>query len=81
MRGFMICALALAFCGANATTFKVSDLNAFNEAVKKVQPGDSIVLANQIWKDAELKFKGNGTISSRRLSISGLSSMLFFIAS
>ena len=61
MRGFMICALALAFCGANATTFKVSDLNAFNEAVKKVQPGDSIVLANQIWKDAELKFKGNGT--------------------
>ena len=32
--------------------------------IKKVQPGDSIVLANQIWKDAELKFKGNGTQES-----------------
>ncbi len=39
----------------------VRDINAFNEAVKKAQPGDKIVLANGVWKDTELVFTGKGT--------------------
>ena len=64
MRGFIICALALAFYGADAKTYKVSDINAFNKAVKVVLPGDSIVMADGVWKDVEFKFKGKGTKAS-----------------
>lgn len=39
----------------------VKSVKAFNEAVKKAQPGDEIILANGVWKDVELKFSGNGT--------------------
>lgn len=57
----MICALALAFCGANANTYKVSDIEGFNQAVKCVQPGDSIVMTDKVWENVELKFKAKGT--------------------
>lgn len=60
MRGFIICALAFAFCGANANTYKVSDIESFNKAVKNVQPGDSIIMADKIWENVELKFKAKG---------------------
>ncbi|MBO0593837.1 DUF4957 domain-containing protein [Cellulophaga sp. E16_2] len=38
-----------------------NNVEEFNEMVKKLQPGDSIVLANGVWKDAELVFEGKGT--------------------
>ena len=34
---------------------------AFRQAVKQAKPGDKIVLANGVWKDAELVFTGIGT--------------------
>lgn len=40
---------------------KVRNLEQFNEAVKKVRPGDKVILANGVWKDAELVFVGKGT--------------------
>lgn len=40
---------------------KVTNLEQFNEAVKKVRPGDKVILANGVWKDAELVFVGKGT--------------------
>jgi hypothetical protein len=49
MRGFIICALALAFYGADAKTYKVSDINAFNKAVKVVLPGDSRSKWYDVW--------------------------------
>lgn len=43
-----------------STTYKVADVNQYKSTVKKLLPGDSIVLANGIWKNAEFSFKGNG---------------------
>jgi len=39
----------------------VRNLTEFKQAVKQAKPGDKIVLANGIWKDAELIFAGKGT--------------------
>lgn len=39
---------------------KVTDINEFNQGVKQLNPGDSIVLANGVWKNVEFKFKGTG---------------------
>ncbi len=39
----------------------VKTIQDFQEAVKTAQPGDSIVLAKGIWKDAELLFEAKGT--------------------
>ena len=33
----------------------------YKRAVKQAKPGDKIVLANGVWKDAELVFTGKGT--------------------
>ena len=40
--------------------FLVSDQAAFNEAVKKAEPGDVIKLANGTWEDFEILFTGQG---------------------
>lgn len=37
---------------------------AYNEALNKVKAGDTIVLANGIWQDFEIIFKGNGSEDS-----------------
>lgn len=49
--------------GQDSTTTKnpVTNISEFNSAVEKAGPGDVITLANGVWKDAELIFKGNGT--------------------
>ena len=39
----------------------VHTLDEFNQAVKEVRPGSTIVLANGVWKDAELLLEGKGT--------------------
>ncbi|MEO9892817.1 polysaccharide lyase 6 family protein [Aurantibacter sp.] len=39
----------------------VSSIEEFNERVSNIQPGDSIILANGVWKNAELLFEANGT--------------------
>lgn len=39
----------------------VKNVKEFNTAVKNAQPGDTIRLANGVWKDAELLFEGEGT--------------------
>jgi poly(beta-D-mannuronate) lyase len=45
---------------ASARCLKVNDIADFNKAVKTLLAGDSLVLANRIWKDAQLIFKGKG---------------------
>lgn len=39
----------------------VKNIDEFNAAVKNLKPGDKITMANGVWKDAELVFKGKGT--------------------
>ncbi|MEO1624705.1 MAG: polysaccharide lyase 6 family protein, partial [Bacteroidota bacterium] len=39
----------------------VQDVDAFQKAVERAQAGDKIILANGVWKDAELVFTGTGT--------------------
>ena len=43
-----------------ASRVKVTNVSQFNEKVKTLIPGDSIVLANGVWKDTRLVFKGKG---------------------
>ncbi|MBQ4821006.1 chondroitinase-B domain-containing protein [Aquimarina sp. MMG016] len=39
----------------------INSVDAFNEALKIVQPGDSLILAKGVWRDAELLFEAKGT--------------------
>jgi poly(beta-D-mannuronate) lyase len=57
----IILLLALLTSGvAFARYIKVTDIAQYNKAVKTLMPGDSIVLANGVWKDVQLIFKGTG---------------------
>ena len=39
----------------------VKNIHEFNQAAENLKPGDIVTLANGIWKDVELVFKGEGT--------------------
>jgi poly(beta-D-mannuronate) lyase len=43
-----------------AKSFKVVNIAEYNEKVKTLVSGDSIVLANGVWENAQLVFKGKG---------------------
>ena len=47
-----------------ATSYKVANMTEFDKRVKTLQPGDSIILAKGVWKDAQLVFFGEGTEQS-----------------
>ncbi|WP_143870283.1 polysaccharide lyase 6 family protein [Catenovulum sediminis] len=38
----------------------VNNIEQFNQAVKTLAPGDTLVMANGVWRDVELVFKGKG---------------------
>jgi len=40
---------------------KVANIEELNTAIKNTSAGDHIVLANGVWSDAEIKFRGQGT--------------------
>lgn len=45
-----------------ATTYKVQNVAEFKARVAaKLQPNDTVLLANGVWRDADLVFKGQGT--------------------
>ncbi|MES2338180.1 MAG: polysaccharide lyase 6 family protein [Pseudomonadota bacterium] len=46
---------------ALARDIRVADQAAFNDAVKIARPGDTIVLADGIWRDFRMLFEGRGT--------------------
>ncbi len=39
----------------------VKNVDELNQAIASAGPGDNIILANGIWKDVEIKFRGKGT--------------------
>lgn len=43
-----------------ASSYKVNSREEYKTTVKKLVAGDSIILANGIWKDVHFSFKGNG---------------------
>ncbi len=47
--------------GVSKQKIIVQNITEFNTAVSTAIPGDHIVMANGVWKDAELIFKGKGT--------------------
>lgn len=81
--------LLLISCKETASVSKdvlVSTKEELKEALKKVEPGDQIVLKDGVWKDVQIKFRGKGTkenpITLRaettgKVSIEGKSSLKF----
>lgn len=63
MKQVYIVIFVLLFLGlaCNEPKGLVHNLEEFEQAVKNVQPGDKIILANGVWKDVELVFTGEGT--------------------
>lgn len=60
----------LLFCvaftfSASPKSYKVTNIIEFNQAVKRLQPGDSIVLRNGIWRDVQFRLRANGTKEQR----------------
>lgn len=45
---------------SSASRYKVENIEQFNQKAKILQPGDSLILANGVWKDCEFKLKANG---------------------
>lgn len=63
LRNLLLGVLVLGGSGATATatTIRVANLAAFNAAVPRLQPGDTLLLSSGPWRDAQLVFKGKGT--------------------
>ncbi|MGB5447940.1 MAG: polysaccharide lyase 6 family protein [Woeseiaceae bacterium] len=51
----------LAGCASSAAEIKVNSQQEYRDAVKILQPGDTVVLANGEWRDFEILFLGEGT--------------------
>lgn len=55
--------IALTTFGASAAwaeTFVVKNQDAYKETVKRLEPGDKLILANGVWQDFEILFEGRG---------------------
>ena len=67
MRSLAWCAGLIAVAGpfgistALAETFLVKDQEAYQETLKRLEPGDKLVLANGVWRDFEILFEGQGS--------------------
>jgi poly(beta-D-mannuronate) lyase len=48
-------------CVSTAAEIKVDSQQEYRDAVKNLQPGDTVVLANGEWRDFEILFLGEGT--------------------
>ena len=44
----------------NNVIVETNNIEELNKAIEQAQPGDNIVLANGVWKDVQLKFRGKG---------------------
>jgi len=51
----------LASCASPAAEIKVNTQQEYRDAIKSLQPGDAVVLANGEWRDFEILFLAEGT--------------------
>jgi poly(beta-D-mannuronate) lyase len=62
---FVLISLVLVLFSCNKNSKKnsiyVKDIVGLNEAIASASPGDEIVMANGLWEDVEIKFRGKGT--------------------
>jgi len=58
--GLLLTLSSLLSFNVNAASTRVSSQSEYFDAIKNLQPGDSIVLANGEWKDFEMVFTGVG---------------------
>jgi poly(beta-D-mannuronate) lyase len=66
MKYFLILSSILSFllmqsCGDLAQTGVVYDQESLQAAIQQAKPDDEIVMANGVWKDVEIEFRGIGT--------------------
>lgn len=59
----LVCIGFLLACGNTKTKsiINVSNIEELNKAIDSCKAGDEIILANGIWKDVQIKFRGKGT--------------------
>lgn len=57
----IFCLFIFQYCEKIETEILVSTIQELNESIKIAKPGDHIIMANGIWKDANIKFQGVGT--------------------
>ncbi|MDD4971490.1 MAG: chondroitinase-B domain-containing protein [Paludibacter sp.] len=57
---FLIVFAFLASATLVAKNYKVMNMDQLNEKIKTALPGDSIVMANGVWNETQIKFKANG---------------------
>ena len=57
---FALVLVGLASCALPAAETLVNSEEEYREALKTVEPGDTIVLANGVWRDFEVLFTGQG---------------------
>lgn len=58
--GVLLVLSSLLSFNVNAASTRVSSQTEYHDAIKNLQPGDTIVLANGEWKNFEIIFSGNG---------------------
>ena len=61
---FLVCVStgSLASAQLSAGALLVETQQEYRAATEKLQPGDTIILANGVWKDFEIVFAGKGTV-------------------
>ncbi len=60
---FLMCCCLLSCKDVQNNINLVQNIEELNEAIKVAQPGDEIVLKDGIWKDVEIRFRGEGSKS------------------
>ena len=59
---FGLCMLLIACSNSLiVNSIKVTNIDELNKAINSCKAGDQIILANGIWKDVQIKFRGKGT--------------------
>ena len=59
---FGLCMLLIACSNSKiVNSIKVTNIDELNKAIDSSEAGDQIILANGIWKDVQIKFRGKGT--------------------
>lgn len=58
---FVVLAGILINSCTTSPTILVNDIDELNKAIDSAVPGDQIIMANGVWKDVQIQFKGEGT--------------------
>lgn len=61
---FILFSISISCQKSVVSSVLVHNIDEYNNAVTNAKAGDEIVLANGIWKDVELVFKGEGTLDN-----------------